>query len=80
MGKMSSSGYQQESICFECLPFVFDFKRNRTGSSSVRTTVHTVRACVKIPRNLGETINYSILLPHMSSVPRSQDMSVKLQL
>jgi len=39
--------------------------------------VHTVRACVKIPRNLGETVNYSILLSRMSSVPRSQDMSVK---
>jgi len=28
MGKMSSSGYQQDlaSQCFECLPFVFDFK------------------------------------------------------
>jgi len=43
-----------KSICFECLPFVFDFKHNRTGSSSVRTTgveVATLLADVGRPRH-----------------------------
>ena len=35
-------------ICFECLPFVFDFRHNRTGSSSVRTTVLVVSPLVSL--------------------------------
>ena len=50
MGKMSvwlPTGFDK-SICFECLPFVFDFKHNRTGSSSVRTTVSVVSPLVSL--------------------------------
>ena len=45
-----------KSICFECLPFVFDFKRNRTGSSSVRTTVLVVFPHQKRHSRLAEAI------------------------
>jgi len=49
MGKMSSSGYQQDlAIYFECLPFVFDFKHIRTGSSSVHMTVLVVSPLVSL--------------------------------
>jgi len=35
-------------ICFECLHFVFDFRHNRSGSSSVRTTVLVVSPLVSL--------------------------------
>jgi len=45
-----------KSICFECLPFVFDFKHNRTGSSSVRTAVLVVSPLVSLMINQVESL------------------------
>jgi len=45
-----------KSICFECLPFVFDFKHNRTVSSSVRMTVLVVSPLVSLMINQVESL------------------------